>query len=457
MPEQKQQKKEEVSLEWIRKQFENFADLEDVELTVPSGKISLLFVKSITDSQAVSQRLITPFYEMDDIQAYFRYLTDYPGSEPATTREQANVLLLSGYACIESGGELCFFEVLKAENSSVKETMTESITQGPSDALTENLTVNLNLIRRRYQSADLKMESMVIGNLSRTKLAILYDDTRVDSQVLKELKERLDTLELDIVQAAGEMDRYLNSDRVRIFPKTIVTERPDRVVFNLAEGKVVVMMDTTGYAIVLPAIFSDFFTAMDDKIHVPIVGRFLKMLRVIGVAMTLWLPALYVAFTSYNPEIVRVQIALLIAGSRATVPYPSFVEVLIMLMMMEFLTEASLRLPRAIGPTATTVGGLILGQAATAAGLVGNIMIILVSAVAISNFMVPLNMMSFSIRVLKYVFVLAAAAVGLIGVVICLVGFTMYLCSLRSFGQPYFRLFVIDNAVSFMDKKGGRR
>lgn len=452
-----QQNKSEVSLDWIRQELSGFADLEDIVLTVPSGKVTLLYVKSITDAQAISRHIIKPFYEINDTSAYYHYLMDYPGSEPATTREQANLLLLSGYACVESGGELCFFEVLKAENSSVKETMSESITQGPSDALTENLAVNLNLIRRRYQSSDLKMESMVIGNLSRTKLALLYDETRVDSQVLKELKERLDTLEIDILQAAGEMDRYLNSDKIRIFPKTIVTERPDRVVFNLAEGKVVVMLDTTGYAIVLPAIFNDFFTAMDDKIHVPIVGRFLKILRVIGVAMTLWLPALYVAFTSYNPEIVRVQIALLIAGSRATVPYPSFVEVLIMLMMMEFLTEASLRLPKAIGPTATTVGGLILGQAATAAGLVGNIMIILVSAVAISNFMIPLNMMSFSIRVLKYVFVFAAAAVGLIGVVICLVGFTMYLCSQRSFGQPYYRLFVIDNAVSFMNKKGGRR
>jgi hypothetical protein len=227
------------------------------------------------------------------------------------------------------------------------------------------------------------------------------------------------------------------------------------VVFNLAEGKIAVMLDTTGFAILLPVIFNDFFVAMDDKIQLPFIGRFLKLLRVIGVVMTLWLPALYVAFASYNPEFVRVQIALLIAGSRATVPYPSFVEVLIMLIMMEFLTEASLRLPRAIGPTATTVGGLILGQAATEAGLVGNIMIILVSVVAISNFMIPLNMMSFSIRVLKYFFVIAAAMIGLVGVVVCLVGFTMYLCSQRSFGQPYFKMFFIDSLGTSGKQKGG--
>lgn len=155
------------------------------------------------------------------------------------------------------------------------------------------------------------MEFTIIGNVSKTKVAILYDESRVNHNVLAELK-KLDSLKLDVLQAAGELEKYISSDKLRIFPKTIVTERPDRVVFNLAEGKVAVMLDTTGYAIVLPSIFNDFFTAMDDKIHLPFVGRFLKLLRILGVAMTLWLPALYIAFTSYNPEIVRVQIALLI-------------------------------------------------------------------------------------------------------------------------------------------------
>lgn len=454
MPQQQQQQPE-VSMEWIKEQLNGFADLVDNTLTAASGQAKLLYIKSVIDPQVIKQNIVAPFYEINNPQAFCSYVGTYPGSEAATTGDRALELLLSGYACIAIQGEVCFFDALKSESSSIRETINESVAQGPSDALTDNLAVNLNLIRRRYQSSDLKMESILIGNISRTKAAILYDNTRVDPQILAELRERIGTLKLDILQAAGELEKYISGDKFRIFPKTIVTERPDRVVMNLAEGKVAVLLDTTGYAVVLPVIFNDFFTAMDDKIQLPFVGRFLKLLRVIGVAMTLWLPALYVAFTSYNPEIVRVQIALLIAGSRATVPYPSFVEVLIMLMMMEFLTEASLRLPRAIGPTATTVGGLILGQAATAAGLVGNIMIILVSVVAISNFMIPLNMMSYSIRALKYVFIVVAATVGLIGVVVCLVGFIMYLSAQRSFGQPYFKMFILERAGTNSHKKGG--
>ncbi|WHY19185.1 spore germination protein [Paenibacillus sp. G2S3] len=447
-----QQDKDNVSLEWIKDQLNGFADLIDRTLVAPFGQINLLYIKSVTDSQTLSRHVITPLYEMGDTNAYLDYITTYPGTEEGTTKEIAIELLLSGYVLLSINDVICFFDAMSTESSGVSETSAESISQGPSDALTEDIAVNLNMIRRRYQSTNLKMETMVIGDVSKTKVAILYDISRVDHKVLAELREKMNTLKVDILQATGELEKFISSDKLRILPKSIITERPDRVVFNLSEGKVAILLDTTGYAIVLPSIFNDFFTSMDDKIQFPIVGRFLKLLRIIGVCMTLWLPAIYVTLTSYNPEIIRVQVALLISGSRATVPYPSFVEVLLMLMMMEFLTEASLRLPKAIGPTATTVGGLILGQAATAAGLVGNIMIILVSAVAISNFLIPLNMMSLSIRVLKYIFLIAAAVLGMVGVVVCVVGFAMYLCNQRSFGQPYFRLFFLDNLGK---KKGG--
>ncbi|MGE7613873.1 spore germination protein [Paenibacillus sp. NPDC101420] len=447
-----QQDKHNVSLEWIKGELDGFADLIDRTLVAPFGQINLLYIKSVTDSQTLSRHVITPFYEMGDTNAYLDYITTYPGTEEETTQEIAIDLLLSGYVLLSINDVICFFDAMSTESSGVSETSAESISQGPSDALTEDIAVNLNMIRRRYQSTNLKMETMIIGDVSKTKVAILYDISRVDHNVLAELREKMNTLKVDILQATGELEKFISSDKLRILPKSIITERPDRVVFNLSEGKVAILLDTTGYAIVLPSIFNDFFTSMDDKIQFPIVGRFLKLLRIIGVCMTLWLPAIYVTLTSYNPEIIRVQVALLISGSRATVPYPSFVEVLLMLMMMEFLTEASLRLPKAIGPTATTVGGLILGQAATAAGLVGNIMIILVSAVAISNFLIPLNMMSLSIRVLKYIFLIAAAVLGMVGVVVCVVGFAMYLCNQRSFGQPYFRLFFLDNLGK---KKGG--
>ncbi|WP_310551072.1 spore germination protein [Paenibacillus glufosinatiresistens] len=437
-----------------------FADLEQQTLHHKESRAFILYIRSLCDPAFVSGRLVAPFYELGGGEAYAKYLEGCPGRQEAANTQAALALLLRGYLLIQTEeGRFTLVDALKVQASPVGETSDENIVQGPSDSLTEALEVNLNLIRRRYQSAHLKLETVILGSLSQTKTAILYDESRVDQTVLAELKRRLDGIKVgkvEVLQAAGELERLLSEDPLRIFPLLVVSERPDRLVLGLSEGKIVILLDTTGYGILLPSTSNDFLTAMDDKYQMPVVGLFLRLLRYIGVAITLWLPALYVAFTSYNPEIVRIQIALLIAGSRATVPYPAFVEVLLMLLMMEFLVEASLRLPKAIGPAATTVGGLILGQAATAAGLVGNIMIILVSAVAISNFMIPLNMMSFTVRVLKYFFLALCAMFGVVGLVMGLVGMVMYMSHLRSFGKPYMRLYLIRNIRrTFKRARGG--
>ena len=163
-------------------------------------------------------------------------------------------------------------------------------------------------------------------------------------------------------------------------------------------------------------------------------------LRYISLFITLVLPSLYIAIVSYNPEIFRVQLTLSIAGSRAAVPYPSYIEVIFMLFMIEALTEASLRLPKFIGSTATTVGGLILGQAAQQAGLVSSIMIIITSAVAIANFVIPINAMSFAMRFVKYVLILFASLFGIIGTTVGLFLVIGYLVNMRSFGEPYLKV-----------------
>jgi hypothetical protein len=221
----------------------------------------------------------------------------------------------------------------------------------------------------------------------------------------------------------------------------MITERTDRIALNLAQGKMVILIEGSPFGLILPAVFFDFMSSMEDLYQPYWVSRFLITLRYLGLFISLLLPGLYVAITSYNPEVFQVQLALGIAGSRSSVPYPSYLEVLFMLIMMELLTEASIRLPKSIGSTATTVGGLILGQAATEAGLVSNIMIIIVSAVAISNFVIPINEMSFSMRVMKYIILLLAAMTGMIGLVIGLMGLLLFLVRLDSFGKPYLKMF----------------
>lgn len=437
----------EKTKKWLLKQLENVGDQEQVHLTDGREEVELIYFKSMCDPTFVSENLINRYYEIHNMQEYCDYIKSYPSSNEVQDEDELLESLLKGYVAVFTKEHIYLFDALLVEGAGVSTADTENVIQGPTDSFTENIDTNMNLIRRRYQTAHLKSEYLTVGKMSKTRIAILYDDRRVDHSVLKELRKRLSIIDEDIVQSASEIERFTMKPSMRLFPTMMLSERPDRTVLNLSQGKIAVLVDTDGYVILLPAIFNDFFTAMDDQIQLPPIGWFLKGVRYIGLFLTVLLPSLYVAFTSYNPEILKMQITLLIAGSRSTVPYPSFIEVLFMLLAMEFLTEASVRLPKAIGPTATTVGGLILGTAATEAGLVSSIMIILVAAVAITNFVIPVTMMSFGIRVSKYIFIGLASLFGLVGIVLGIITMIMYLASLRSYGKPYLKMFAVDKSA----------
>jgi spore germination protein len=436
----------------LKENFKNIGDIEHRELKNEGGHALLIYFKSMCDPVMINDNLINRFYELNSLDLYDQFIRSFPSSLEPKDEQELLRNILRGCVAIFIRDNVLLFDAVLVNAGSIQPASTENVIQGPDDSFTENIEVNLNLIRHRYQTVNLKTEFMTVGKISQTRIIIMYDACKVEETVLQELRKRLSELKADIVQSASEIERHTMHPRFRLYPTLMLTERPDRAVLNISQGKIAVLMDSTGYALLLPAIFNDFFTAMDDKIQLPPIGWFLKGIRYIALFITVLMPSLYVAFTSYNPEILRMQVTLLIAGSRATVPYPSFFEVIFMLLAMEFLTEASVRLPKAIGQTATTVGGLILGTAATEAGLVSNIMIILVSAVAITNFVIPITMMSSGIRVTKYLFIVLATFFGLVGIVLGIVAMIMYLTSLRSFGKPYLKMFAMD-----WKKKGDQR
>lgn len=428
----------------LQEQLKNIGDVEQRELKNEEGHAHLIYLKSMCDPILVNDNLINRFYELNSMELFERFIRSFPSSLEPKDKQELLRNMLRGCVAIFIRDRVLLLDAVLVNAGPVQPASTENVMQGPDDSFTENIEVNLNMIRHRYQTTDLKTEFMTVGRISQTRLIIMYDEAKVDHSVLKELKKRLSELKTDIIQSASEIERHTMHPKLRLFPTLMLTERPDRAVLNISQGKICVLMDSTGYVLVLPAIFNDFFTAMDDKTQLPPIGWFLKAIRYIALFITVMMPSLYVAFTSYNPEILKMQITLLIAGSRATVPYPSSFEVIFMLLAMEFLVEASVRLPKAVSQSATTVGGLILGTAATEAGLVSNVMIILVAAVAITNFVIPITMMSMGIRVTKYLFIVLSTFFGLVGIVLGIVSLIMYLTSLRSFGKPYLKMFAIE-------------
>ena len=350
--------------------------------------------------------------------------------------------ILDGYAIVHYMGTVYCINVKKTVNTQPEEVKIESTIMGSQKALAEDLRTNMNVIRSRYPKQELCLESFSIGCSSKTEVVMMFDSALAKPYLLDNVRAKLRAIDVDILQSAGQLELLLNNRRISLFPTMLLTERPDRIVLNLSQGKVILLVEGTPFSIILPAVFYDFMAAMDDLYQAYWVTRSLIILRYIALTLAVTLPAVYISVISFNPEVTRAQLTMSIAGSRAAVPYPSYIEVLFMLFLIEALVEASLRLPKFIGSTATTVGGLILGQAAQQAGLVSSIMIIITSAVAISNFVIPINTMSLSMRFIKYPLIVLSIFFGFIGVVAGMFLLLGYLTNMRSFDEPYLKLFI---------------
>lgn len=435
------QKKEKVQ-EWMLQQLGSSEDVAFKKMQSKENVIHLLYIKSLCDDKKLYENIIEPFYKSGE-KEFENYLDSLPDKKEYKNREETLREIMFGSVVIFTKNFIYILELPKVVNNTVAEATVETVIQGPLNALTESLTTNLNLIRTRYPQPSLRVVNTKIGKLSKTTVAVVYDNNIAKKELVKKVEEDLSKLNVDILQSAGQLQKLITKRKRSLFPTLMVTERPDRIVFNLAQGKVLLLIDGTPFTLLAPAVFYDFMSSMEETYQSYWVGKFIVILRYIGLFISTLLPGFYVGVTAYNPELFRVQLALSIAGSRIGVPYPAYLEVFLMLLMMELLTEASIRLPNSIGSTATTVGGLILGQAAVEAGLVSNVMIIIVAAVAISNFVIPINAMTFAMRVTKYIFLLLSIFFGMVGLTIGWIGLITYLANLSSYGQPFLRIFLL--------------
>lgn len=429
-------------IDLLAEKLEPSFDIINQKLQSDNITVHLLYLKTVVDNDQIQNYIIKPFFEMGSIQLFDSYIASLPQNNKIETNEKVLSQLSRGSVLVQIQEQNYLLDLKKITTNLVLETNIEPTIQGPELGLSEDIQTNLNIIRHRYHNISLKIDTHQIGTSNNQTLAILYDQENVNDSVLKNLQEKVKNLNRSVILSSSELQRLLNDKKWTFMPIMMITERTDRVIQNIAGGKVVLILDGTPNAIIAPSVFFDFMTSMDDK-YLPFgISKFLKVLRYFGLFICLLLPGVYVAVTSYNPEILRSELAFSVAGSRVGVPFPSFIEVLFLLVFMELLTEASIRLPRAISGTATTVGGLILGTAATEAALTSNIMVIIVSAVAIATFAIPINEMSFAIRLIRYVLLFFGTIAGITGLILSLLAFVLYLTNLESFGEPYLKLFI---------------
>ena len=320
---------------------------------------------------------------------------------------------------------------------SISKPENEIVIKGPHEAFVENIRTNTTLLRRFTNNENLIIENTKVGKITQTNCAICYIKDIANDALVAETKYRLNNLEIDSLLSAGELEQLLTDTNSLGVPKILVSERPDYAVKSLLQGRVIILINGSPYALILPAILIDFLTSPEDTNLKPQFANFLKVVRIISSFFALLLPGLYIAITNFHREIIPTELLYSILSSRQSVPFPIIVEILIMEISFEIIREAGLRVPSPIGPTLGIVGALVLGQAAVSAAIVSPILIIIVAITGMSSFAIPDFTFSFHLRFFRFVFILLGFLAGFLGIGTGLFIYISSLCDLETFGVSY--------------------
>jgi spore germination protein KA len=311
----------------------------------------------------------------------------------------------------------------------------EKTLRGPHEGFTESLIGNTALLRRKLQTPDLKMEIRSISSSSEQRMCVCYLDEVVDKNVLGRLYKRLDGIDLKNALSSNYIEEYISDWKFSTFKTVGETEKPDIAAAKLLEGRIVIIVDGSPGVLTLPYLFLEYFQSGNDYYTNFWLGTAGRLLRIMGVILSVSVPAIYIALVGFHKEMIPVQLLLAVASSREGVPFPAILELYALLVVFDLLREAGIMMPQSIGNALSTVGGVVIGQAAVDAKFVSAPMVIIVALTGLTDMMVP-NLKQ-SMLVVRFLLLTLTAVIGLYGYLLGMMFTLAALISMKSFGIPY--------------------
>ncbi|THE15380.1 spore germination protein [Bacillus timonensis] len=402
-------------------------------------KAAILFISTITDVSMISEHILEPLLRNEDPEKEVQDIIQVQSftrvqlmKDIVNGANQGNTILL-----VDGETKALAIGTAKFQSRSVEKAENEVVVKGPKEAFNEKADTNISLIRKKIRSENLIVESTTVSKRSNNELFILYIKDLTNDKMIQNIKERVSSLDVDAIQNLSLLEQYIEERPKSIFPSTLYTERPDRASSFLEDGYVVLLMNNSPAALILPATFWSFIHNPEDHYLRFIYGNFIRILRVCALFITVFGSAIYVSITNYHSEMVPTDLLLAISATREKVPFPSLIEILMMEIAFELIREAGLRVPNPIGPTIGIVGALILGQAAVQANVVSPIVVIVVALGGLCSFTLSDVSMNYAIRIIRFAFILAAGLFGIYGMTALFTAGITYMVSLKSFGVPY--------------------
>ncbi|MFC4077083.1 spore germination protein [Salinithrix halophila] len=442
------------NLQEIRQAIGHAPDVVIHEFMVRKTRIraAVIYVSGLSDTTAVQEHLLKPlmspstetdvpedFEDVSRLKDEMESIVRIHKDKEVDTLDDCILEVLSGNTIllIEGSEQVLVYLTPGWKTRTPEEPITESVVRGPRDGFVESLNQNIVLLRRRIKDPDFTMVNYQIGRRSKHQLSVVYIRGIANGDLVNEVKRRVERIDIDDLQESGFIEQLIEDNYLSPFPQVQNTERPDRVMAALMEGRVAILLDGTPSVLIVPVTFSMLLQAPEDYYERWLIGTLIRLMRFGATLITLFLPALYIALVSYHQGLIPTKLVISIAATREGVPFPSFIEAFMMEVMIEVLREAGLRLPKQIGQAVGIVGGLVIGEAAVTAGIVSPVMVIVVASTAVASFAVPQYGAGISLRMLRFLAMFTAAVLGLYGIILFFLMVSIHLVKLKSFGVHY--------------------
>ncbi|KQL38195.1 hypothetical protein AN960_14700 [Bacillus sp. FJAT-25509] len=424
------------------------SDLVTKDLIIRNKQATLCYLSSIVNEQRISQFINTISSNTEEIELF---ITNNTVRTNQILDIETAILDGKSILLVEGDPVAFVYSTEKLPQRAYTPPSIDNSLRGSKISFVETDQANIALLRRFIKSRDFQIKRVEIGSENKSIVSIAYIDGLVDEDLLSGIEQNISKIKLDSVLNANHLGQLMERNPFSPFPQYFTTERPDVAATTLLEGKVVLIVDRSSEVIILPINFAIFFKTIDDYAARAMVASFNRLLRVVAFFLTIFLPGIYIAIISFNYEIVPLKLLLSIGESRAKVPFDPLFEAIVMEITLEMLREAAIRLPAPISTTVGIVGGIVIGQAAVQAGIVSNIMVIVVALTAISSFIIPNYEMASSLRVIRFPIMIMASLFGLIGLIVSTMVLMIHGLSLSSYNKPYTLPFSPINLDAFKD------
>ena len=398
------------SLSLIQKVSSRFVEenkIVETKFNVWGEDFSLFYIESMINKTLFSSGLLSPierFVKKENNseknqqnnsknQDLFSVIKDLivaiSSVEELDDANQIEEKIFSGAVCIVFKDKAMACPIFGAEKRSIQEPPTARVVKGPREGFVEDIATNIGLVRKRMRTKDLKIKEMFLGRKSHTQVSIVYIEGVAKPDVVKEVEQRLSKIDIDAIIDSYYIESFLESDKLKFFRRVGNTEKPDIFCSKILEGRVGLLVDGSPVALTVPFVLLEDLQSPEDYYTIPAQATFVRFMRFLGLILAILIPGVYVALQSFNYRILPINFLITLLASIEGLSVPPLIEILMVLLLFEVITEASLQMPNSLGMALSIIGALALGNTAVDAGIISPPSVVLVAISSVALYIIP--------------------------------------------------------------------